>query len=177
MTTQTMRDGFEKDHPKPSDAIFREDWNAYVWSEYPNTHHKYNDVWLAYQSGCAASAERIQELERQVAEKELAIDFLRSGTVEKMHDLVMADKPFPLFSTEQGERMQGEIDQLRSRLVSVTDEYLNAEATCAELKRKLEEKCVVELPAYHYILGCPCVLVDEVAAAIEASGATVKEKG
>mgnify|MGYP003405629072 CR=1 FL=1 len=68
MNTQALRESFEKDHPKPSDAIFREDWNAYVWSEYPNTHHKYNDVWLAYQSGCAASAERIQELERQLAE-------------------------------------------------------------------------------------------------------------
>lgn len=42
----------------------------------------------------------------------------------------------------------------------------------AELKEKLanREPFVVKIPDYHYVLGCPCVWVDEIKAAITAAG-------
>lgn len=124
MTTQ-LRESFEKEYPHAKSLSYNQEINKYEFVEENGVKwtHAINREWSAYQKGYQSG----------YAARQAEIDVVKSS------------QPYPLFSTEVEEMLLAEIMDIKQRLVSVTDEYLNAEATCAELKRKLEEKLVVDL--------------------------------
>lgn len=43
------REQFEEKFPAPLDALYREDWDCYVYTGYTNTaHHQYNMLWCVW---------------------------------------------------------------------------------------------------------------------------------